>query len=158
MSGGLRAATAIKPVLTALRMVPATDYVSVTAFSRFMADNGEFRASRAGRGRRENHARRVASAEPGAPAAAGNELTGAGNRRAGRLTRAVTSPEGVASYGRERGYKGVPAQWPRSWPRFAAGTDLLHVTVHSGRRAVDFYLRDGTSHHRQLLLWEPAAP
>lgn len=39
-----------------------------------------------------------------------------------------------------------------------AGTDLLHVTVHSGRRAVDFYLRDGTSHHRQLLLWEPAAP
>ena len=36
--------------------------------------------------------------------------------------------------------------------------DLLHVTVHSGRRAVDFYLRNGFSHHRQLLLWEPAAP
>ncbi|GAB1646227.1 GNAT family N-acetyltransferase [Krasilnikovia sp. MM14-A1259] len=35
---------------------------------------------------------------------------------------------------------------------------LLHVTVHSGRRAVDFYLRTGFSHHRQLLLWEPAAP
>ena len=34
---------------------------------------------------------------------------------------------------------------------------LLHVTVHSGRRAVDFYLRNGFSHHRQLLLWEPAA-
>jgi GNAT superfamily N-acetyltransferase len=33
---------------------------------------------------------------------------------------------------------------------------LLHVTVHSGRRAVDFYLRNGFSHHRQLLLWEPA--
>ncbi len=32
---------------------------------------------------------------------------------------------------------------------------LLHVTVHSGRRAVDFYLRTGFSHHRQLLLWEP---
>jgi len=32
---------------------------------------------------------------------------------------------------------------------------LLHVTVHSGRRAVDFYLRNGFSHHRQLLLWEP---
>ncbi|WP_433833991.1 GNAT family N-acetyltransferase [Actinoplanes sp. CA-015351] len=30
---------------------------------------------------------------------------------------------------------------------------LLHVTVHSGRRAVDFYLRNGFSHHRQLLLW-----
>jgi GNAT superfamily N-acetyltransferase len=36
--------------------------------------------------------------------------------------------------------------------------NLLHVTVHSGRRAVDFYLRNGFSHHRQLLLWEPAAP
>jgi GNAT superfamily N-acetyltransferase len=36
--------------------------------------------------------------------------------------------------------------------------DLLHVTVHSGRRAVDFYLRNGFGHHRQLLLWEPAAP
>jgi GNAT superfamily N-acetyltransferase len=36
--------------------------------------------------------------------------------------------------------------------------DLLHVTVHSGRRAVDFYLRNGFSHHRQLLLWEPAVP
>jgi GNAT superfamily N-acetyltransferase len=36
--------------------------------------------------------------------------------------------------------------------------DLLHVTVHSSRRAVDFYRRNGFSHHRQLLLWEPAAP
>lgn len=35
---------------------------------------------------------------------------------------------------------------------------LSHVTVHSGRRAVDFYLRVGFSHHRQLLLWEPTAP
>jgi GNAT superfamily N-acetyltransferase len=35
---------------------------------------------------------------------------------------------------------------------------LEHLTVHSGRRAVDFYLRNGFSHHRQLLLWEPAAP
>jgi GNAT superfamily N-acetyltransferase len=34
---------------------------------------------------------------------------------------------------------------------------LLHATVHSGRRAVDFYLRNGFSHHRQLLLWEPDA-
>lgn len=33
--------------------------------------------------------------------------------------------------------------------------DLLHVTVHSGRRAVDFYQRNGFSHHRQLLLWDP---
>lgn len=36
--------------------------------------------------------------------------------------------------------------------------DLSHVTVHSGRRAVDFYLRNGFRHHRQLLLWEPDAP
>jgi GNAT superfamily N-acetyltransferase len=33
---------------------------------------------------------------------------------------------------------------------------LQHVTVHSGRRAVGFYLRTGFSHHRQILLWEPA--
>jgi GNAT superfamily N-acetyltransferase len=35
---------------------------------------------------------------------------------------------------------------------------LSHVTVHSGRRAVGFYLRNGFRHHRQLLLWEPAVP
>lgn len=33
---------------------------------------------------------------------------------------------------------------------------LGHVTVHSGRRAVGFWLRQGFVHHRQLLLWEPA--
>jgi GNAT superfamily N-acetyltransferase len=37
----------------------------------------------------------------------------------------------------------------------AGRRDLLHVTVHSGRRAVDFYLRNGFRQHRQLLLWEP---
>ncbi len=31
---------------------------------------------------------------------------------------------------------------------------LLHVTVHSSRRAVDFYQRAGFQHHRQLLLRE----
>ncbi len=39
----------------------------------------------------------------------------------------------------------------------ARARDLSHVTVHSGRRAVDFYLRSGFRHHRQLLLWEPPA-
>jgi GNAT superfamily N-acetyltransferase len=34
---------------------------------------------------------------------------------------------------------------------------LLHITVHSSRRAVDFYLRHGFSHHREILLWEPSA-
>ena len=33
---------------------------------------------------------------------------------------------------------------------------LAHVTVHSGRRAVGFYLRNGFTHHRQLLVWEPS--
>jgi hypothetical protein len=37
----------------------------------------------------------------------------------------------------------------------ARARELAHVTVHSGRRAVDFYLRNGFSQHRQLLLWEP---
>ncbi|GAA3276383.1 GNAT family N-acetyltransferase [Dactylosporangium vinaceum] len=32
--------------------------------------------------------------------------------------------------------------------------NLTHVTVHSSRRAVDFYLRHGFSHHRQLLIWQ----
>ncbi|MGC4868157.1 GNAT family N-acetyltransferase [Micromonospora sp. DT53] len=40
----------------------------------------------------------------------------------------------------------------------AGARGLLHVTVHSSRRAVDFYLRNGFSHHRQILLWEPTAP
>jgi GNAT superfamily N-acetyltransferase len=40
----------------------------------------------------------------------------------------------------------------------ARARELSHVTVHSSRRAVDFYLRNGFSHHRQLLFWEPAAP
>ncbi|MBV1853824.1 GNAT family N-acetyltransferase [Catellatospora sp. NEAU-YM18] len=38
----------------------------------------------------------------------------------------------------------------------ARARGLLFVTVHSGRRAVDFYLRNGFTHHRQLMLWEPA--
>ncbi|MBU2663990.1 GNAT family N-acetyltransferase [Actinoplanes bogorensis] len=37
----------------------------------------------------------------------------------------------------------------------ARSRGLMHVTVHSGRRAVDFYLRNGFTHHRQMLLWEP---
>ncbi|WP_232511384.1 GNAT family N-acetyltransferase [Micromonospora sediminimaris] len=37
----------------------------------------------------------------------------------------------------------------------ARARGLLHVTVHSGRRAVDFYLRNGFTQHRQILLWEP---
>ncbi|MBB5867037.1 GNAT superfamily N-acetyltransferase [Allocatelliglobosispora scoriae] len=36
----------------------------------------------------------------------------------------------------------------------AAARGLLHVTVHSGRRAVDFYQRAGFRHHRRLLLWK----
>jgi GNAT superfamily N-acetyltransferase len=39
----------------------------------------------------------------------------------------------------------------------AHGRGLLHVTVHSGRRAVGFYLRTGFTHHRQMLIWEPDA-
>jgi GNAT superfamily N-acetyltransferase len=36
----------------------------------------------------------------------------------------------------------------------ARARNLTHVTVHSGHRAVDFYLRNDFQHHRQLLLWE----
>ena len=38
----------------------------------------------------------------------------------------------------------------------ARSRQLSHVTVHSGRRAVDFYLRNDFRHDRRLLLWEPA--
>ena len=37
----------------------------------------------------------------------------------------------------------------------ARARGLEHVTVHSGRGAVDFYLRNGFRHHRQILIWEP---
>lgn len=40
----------------------------------------------------------------------------------------------------------------------ARARNMEHVTVHSSRRAVDFYLRNGFSHHRQMLLWEPDTP
>jgi GNAT superfamily N-acetyltransferase len=39
----------------------------------------------------------------------------------------------------------------------ARARGLEHVTVHSGRRAVDFYLRNGFSQDRQLLMWEPSS-
>jgi NAD(P)H-dependent FMN reductase len=42
VSAGLRAATALKPVLSALRMVPATEAVSVPNFAQFLDDDGEF--------------------------------------------------------------------------------------------------------------------
>jgi GNAT superfamily N-acetyltransferase len=38
----------------------------------------------------------------------------------------------------------------------AGARGLEHVTVHSARRAVDFYLRNGFRPDRQLLFWEPA--
>ncbi|UQU65699.1 GNAT family N-acetyltransferase [Couchioplanes caeruleus] len=37
----------------------------------------------------------------------------------------------------------------------ARARGLEHVTVHSGRRAVDFYLRNGFGHHRRMMIWEP---
>jgi GNAT superfamily N-acetyltransferase len=37
----------------------------------------------------------------------------------------------------------------------ARARNLMHVTVHSSRRAVDFYLRNGFRHDRELLFWEP---
>jgi GNAT superfamily N-acetyltransferase len=58
----------------------------------------------------------------------------------------------------EYGNQGIGAALMAAILTEARTRDLTHVTVHSGRRAVDFYLRNGFSHHRQLLLWEPAAP
>jgi NAD(P)H-dependent FMN reductase len=42
VSAGLRAATALKPVLAALRMVPVVEAVSVPFFAQFLSDDDEF--------------------------------------------------------------------------------------------------------------------
>jgi NAD(P)H-dependent FMN reductase len=42
VSAGLRAATALKPVLAALRMVPVVEAVSVPFFTQFLTDEDEF--------------------------------------------------------------------------------------------------------------------
>jgi NAD(P)H-dependent FMN reductase len=42
VSAGLRAATALKPVLTALRMIPVVEAVSVPFFAQFLTDDDEF--------------------------------------------------------------------------------------------------------------------
>ncbi|MEV4347938.1 GNAT family N-acetyltransferase [Actinoplanes sp. NPDC049596] len=57
--------------------------------------------------------------------------------------------------GEEHRNRGVGAALMAAILDEARARKLLHVTVHSGRRAVDFYLRNGFRHHRQLLLWEP---
>jgi NAD(P)H-dependent FMN reductase len=45
VSAGLRAATALKSVLAALRMVPVVEAVSIPFFAQFMADDDEFAAN-----------------------------------------------------------------------------------------------------------------
>jgi NAD(P)H-dependent FMN reductase len=42
VSAGLRAATAIKPVLAALRMLPVVEAVSIPFFTQFLTDDEEF--------------------------------------------------------------------------------------------------------------------
>ncbi|MCU1668660.1 MAG: NADPH-dependent reductase [Blastococcus sp.] len=42
VSAGLRAATALKPVLAALRMIPVVEAVSIPFFAQFLTDDDEF--------------------------------------------------------------------------------------------------------------------
>jgi NAD(P)H-dependent FMN reductase len=42
VSAGLRAATALKPVLTALRMVPVVEAATIPFFQQFLTEDGEF--------------------------------------------------------------------------------------------------------------------
>jgi GNAT superfamily N-acetyltransferase len=70
---------------------------------------------------------------------------------AARLSGDVQSVMVVASHRNH----GVGAALMRAILAEAGARGLQLVTVHSGRRAVDFYARNGFAHHRQLLLWEP---
>ena len=42
VSAGLRAATALKPVLTSLRMVPVVEAATIPFFQQFLTEDGEF--------------------------------------------------------------------------------------------------------------------
>ena len=42
VSAGLRAATALKPVLTSLRMVPVVEAATIPFFQQFLTPDGEF--------------------------------------------------------------------------------------------------------------------
>ena len=45
VSAGLRAATALKPVLAALRMIPVVEAVSIPFFAQFLTESDEFVAN-----------------------------------------------------------------------------------------------------------------
>ena len=75
--------------------------------------------------------------------------------RAASLDRRYGDVQSVMVRAGHRG-RGVGAALMAAILTEARSRELTHVTVHSGRRAVDFYLRNGFGHHRQLLLWEPA--
>ena len=75
---------------------------------------------------------------------------------AGALDRRYGDVQSVMVRAEYRG-RGVGAALMAAVLAEARDRALVHVTVHSGRRAVGFYLRSGFRHHRQLLLWEPAS-
>ncbi|MEV1145415.1 hypothetical protein [Micromonospora sp. NPDC049799] len=65
----------------------------------------------------------------------------------------------VAVLAELRGVDGDKLSAYADWVAAHAETHLPFVAELDGhvRRAVDFYLRNGFSHHRQILLWELAA-
>ncbi len=62
-SSGLRAAAALKPVLTCLRMVPAVEAVSAPFFEQFVDEDGTFVAQRGAGRQRRGDARRGGAAD-----------------------------------------------------------------------------------------------
>ena len=99
VSAGLRAATALKPVLAALRMIPVVEAVSIPFFAQFLDRRRRVRAERRARGRREGHARRAApphrrAAAASAPPPEGSPPTGVDSRTSNSLKAAP--PDRVA--------------------------------------------------------------
>ncbi|MEV4704025.1 GNAT family N-acetyltransferase [Actinoplanes sp. NPDC049316] len=109
-----------------------------------------------GRGGLDHPVARVAAEEPGrlSPVGDSGRCGGARGAAGARRRRGRRVRQSVMVCGEHRN-RGVGAALMDAILAEARVRGLGHVTVHSGRRAVDFYLRNGFSQHRQALIWEP---
>ena len=71
VSGGLRAAQALKPLLTSVGVMPIPEGVALPMYQKLLDEHGAFQRQRAGAWRRQDHAGRAVALERGAEADAG---------------------------------------------------------------------------------------